>query len=215
MSQTFSMTRSISPAEKLPDPRGPRRAARCEGQHTRGAARRVEWVAAAAASRRAPFGRSRRHEPAPPPSPAGPVPRLGESGPDHRSVQGDGRGSGGVEQSLRWPPAGLEEQRRKGEPRARRRWRRGRGGQRDGGIELRAGSAARDARPLLAALPLDERFAADEESFASKASVEMRLTGAELVGHLGVPNTFRCAVCDAFERVALMTGRYEGVLVNT
>ena len=32
--------------------------------------------------------------------------------------------------------------------------------------------------------------------------------------HLGVPNTFRTAVvCDAFERVAPMTGRYEGVLV--
>ena len=31
---------------------------------------------------------------------------------------------------------------------------------------------------------------------------------------LGVPNVFRTAVvCDAFERVAPMTGRYEGVLV--
>ena len=59
-------------------------------------------------------------------------------------------------------------------------------------------------------------FAADEEAFASKAVfVEMRLRQALSSSvMLGVPNTFRCAVvCDAFERVAPMTGRYEGVLV--
>ena len=58
-------------------------------------------------------------------------------------------------------------------------------------------------------------FAADEEAFASKAVfVEMRLRQALSSSvTLGVPNTFRCAVvCDAFERVAPMTGRYEGVL---
>ena len=59
-------------------------------------------------------------------------------------------------------------------------------------------------------------FAADEESFASKAVfVEMLLRQALSSSvTLGVPNTFRCAVvCDAFERVAPMTGRYDGVLV--
>ena len=59
-------------------------------------------------------------------------------------------------------------------------------------------------------------FAADEESFASKAVfVEMRLRQALSSSvSLGVPNTFRIAVvCDAFERVAPLTGRYEGVLV--
>lgn len=59
-------------------------------------------------------------------------------------------------------------------------------------------------------------FAADEEAFASKAVfVEMRLRQALSSSvALGVPNTFRTAVvCDAFERVAPMTGRYEGVLV--
>ena len=59
-------------------------------------------------------------------------------------------------------------------------------------------------------------FSADEEAFASKAVfVEMRLRQALSSSiTLGVPNTFRCAVvCDAFERVAPMTGRYEGVLV--
>ena len=31
---------------------------------------------------------------------------------------------------------------------------------------------------------------------------------------LGVPNAFRCAVaCDAFERVAPLTGRFEGTLI--
>ena len=55
-------------------------------------------------------------------------------------------------------------------------------------------------------------FAADEEAFASKAVfVEMRLRQALSSSvHLGVPNTFRIAVvCDAFERVAPMTGRCE------
>ena len=59
-------------------------------------------------------------------------------------------------------------------------------------------------------------FAADEEAFASKAVfVEMRLRQALSSSvTLGTPNTFRTAiVCDAFERVAPMTGRYEGVLV--
>ena len=59
-------------------------------------------------------------------------------------------------------------------------------------------------------------FEADEEAFASKAVfVEMRLRQALSSSvALGVPNTFRTAVvCDAFERVAPMTGRYEGVLV--
>ena len=58
-------------------------------------------------------------------------------------------------------------------------------------------------------------FVADEHSFASKAVfVEMRLRQAlQSSAALGVPNTFRAAVvCDAFERVAPLTGRYEGVL---
>jgi hypothetical protein len=53
-------------------------------------------------------------------------------------------------------------------------------------------------------------FAADEEAFASKAVfVEMRLRQALSSSvTLGVPNVFRTAVvCDAFERVAPMTGR--------
>ena len=61
-----------------------------------------------------------------------------------------------------------------------------------------------------------DAFAADEEAFASKAVfVEMRLRQALSSSvQLGVPNTFRTAVvCDAFERVAPLTGRYEGVLV--
>ena len=33
---------------------------------------------------------------------------------------------------------------------------------------------------------------------------------------LGIPNAFRCAVaCDAFERVAPLTGRFEGTLIAT
>jgi len=45
--------------------------------------------------------------------------------------------------------------------------------------------------------------------------VEMRLRQALSSSvTLGVPNVFRTAVvCDAFERVAPMTGRYEGMLV--
>ena len=60
-----------------------------------------------------------------------------------------------------------------------------------------------------------DAFAADEEAFASRAVfVEMRLRQALSSSvQLGVPNVFRTAVvCDAFERVAPMTGRYEGVL---
>ena len=81
-------------------------------------------------------------------------------------------------------------------------------------------------------------FESDESCFASKAVfVEMRLrralassamlgisTDCYLIASfirqalassamLGVPNAFRCAVaCDAFERVAPLTGRFEGVL---
>ena len=53
-------------------------------------------------------------------------------------------------------------------------------------------------------------FAADEQTFASKAVfVEMRLRQALATSvKLGMPNVFRIAiVCDAFERVAPMTGR--------
>ena len=60
-----------------------------------------------------------------------------------------------------------------------------------------------------------EVFQADEEAFASKAVfVEMRLRQALSSSvQLGTPNAFRTAiVCDAFERVAPMTGRYQGVL---
>ena len=58
-------------------------------------------------------------------------------------------------------------------------------------------------------------FAADEQSFASKAVfVEMRLRQALASSvAMGIPNVFRTAVVfDAFERVAPLTGRYEGVL---
>ena len=61
-----------------------------------------------------------------------------------------------------------------------------------------------------------DSYTAGEEEFASKAVfVEMRLRQALSSSvALGVPNTFRTAVvCDAFERVAPMTGRCEGVLV--
>lgn len=58
-------------------------------------------------------------------------------------------------------------------------------------------------------------FERDEVSFASKAVfTEMRLRQALASSvQLGTPNHFRCSiVCDAFERVAPLTGRYEGVL---
>ena len=58
-------------------------------------------------------------------------------------------------------------------------------------------------------------FASGEEAFASKAVfVEMRLRQAlACSAMLSTPNTFRCAiVCDAWERVAPLTGRLEGVL---
>ena len=53
-----------------------------------------------------------------------------------------------------------------------------------------------------------------EESFASKAVfVEMRLRQAlACAATLGTPNNFRCAiVCDAWDRVAPLTGRFEGL----
>ena len=58
-------------------------------------------------------------------------------------------------------------------------------------------------------------FESDEGSFASRAMfVEMRLRQAlASSATLGSPNHFRCAVvCDAFERVAPLTGRFEGLL---
>ena len=58
-------------------------------------------------------------------------------------------------------------------------------------------------------------FSLDEESFASKAVfVEARLRQAVASSEaLDTPNAFRAAVvCDAFERVAPLTGRYETVL---
>ena len=58
-------------------------------------------------------------------------------------------------------------------------------------------------------------FSLDEESFASKAVfVEARLRQAMASSEaLDTPNAFRAAVvCDAFERVAPLTGRYETVL---
>ena len=59
-------------------------------------------------------------------------------------------------------------------------------------------------------------FEMDEEGFKSKAVfVEMRLRqGLASSVQLGMPNAFHVAiVCDAFERVAPLTGRLEGVLV--
>ena len=58
-------------------------------------------------------------------------------------------------------------------------------------------------------------FENEEMSFASKAVfVEMRLRQALASSvQLGTPNVFRCAiVCDAFERVAPLTGRLESIL---
>ena len=55
-----------------------------------------------------------------------------------------------------------------------------------------------------------------EQAFASKAVfVEMRLRQAlQSSAALGAPNAFGLAVvCDAFERIAPFTGRFEGVLV--
>jgi len=60
-----------------------------------------------------------------------------------------------------------------------------------------------------------ENYNADRDGFASKAVfVEMRLRQALSASpSLGVPNIYRCAlVCDAFERVAPLTGRFEGLL---
>lgn len=60
-----------------------------------------------------------------------------------------------------------------------------------------------------------EAFEGDEVSFASKAVfAEMRLRQALASStQLGTPNAFRCAiVCDAFERIAPLTGRFESIL---
>ena len=60
-----------------------------------------------------------------------------------------------------------------------------------------------------------DSYHAGEETFASRAVfVEMRLRQAlASSAALGTPNVFRCAiVCDAWERVAPLTGRFEGML---
>jgi hypothetical protein len=60
-----------------------------------------------------------------------------------------------------------------------------------------------------------EQFERGEASFASKAVfVEHRLRQAlACSATLGTPNTCRCAlVCDAWDRVAPLTGRFEGML---
>ena len=59
-----------------------------------------------------------------------------------------------------------------------------------------------------------DTYSVGEDMFASKAVfVEMRLRQAlACSASLGTPNTFRCAiVCDAWDRVAPLTGRFEGL----
>lgn len=90
------------------------------------------------------------------------------------------------------------------------------GGNHKGGGAPGGASSRNDARAERSVLAhWLSTFSAEEEAFASKAVfVEMRLRQAlACSAMLNTPNTFRCAiVCDAWDRVAPLTGRLEGVL---